>query len=356
MLRTAAVAIAAALATVLAAEGVLQLLPVSGATKSGYHIDDAVMGYPPHHRFTVSTGWDLRNPQRLAANNWGFVSDTDFVPDPNAVALVGDSFVEASMLGQPQRPGAQLQAQLAALGQPRPVYAFGSPGTALPDHAQRVRLAHQRLGVRDFVLWVDAGDARQALCGAALAHSRCLDPQTLAPRTERQAPPGTLKQLARHSALLQYVFGQLKLDVGTLARTAFRREVPAEPGAAATAAPPAAPDPAVLARRRAVIDAVVTQFFADVAPYRGGRLLFVVDGRRSAGEPQQALIDLERAHLMARLREGGAEVIDLEPLYRGHMRRSRLSLEVGPYDTHLNALGVRTVMQAAAARLARGAS
>jgi len=355
MLRTAAVAVAAALATVLAAEGVLQLLPVSGATKSGYYIDDSVMGYPPRHSFTVSTGWDLRNPQRLVANNWGFVSDTDFTPDANAVALVGDSFVEASMLSQPQRPGAQLQAQLAAAGQPRPVYAFGSPGTALPDHAQRIRLAHQRLGVRDFVLWVDAGDARQALCGLSPAHSRCLDAQTFTQRTERQPPPGALKEVARHSALLQYAFSQLKVDVGSLARTAFRREVPAEPSAVAAAAP-AAPDPAVLARRLAVIDAVTAQFFSDVLPYRGGRLVFVIDGRRSAGEPKQELIDLERAHLMTRLREGGAEVIDLEPLYRGHMRRSRLSLEVGPYDTHLNALGVRTVMQAAAARLARGAS
>ncbi len=341
------VACATVLATLLLGEVLCRLLPVSTATMSGYPIDADVMGYPPGHRFTVSTGWDLRNPQRLVANNWGFVSDIDFVSEPRAVALVGDSFVEASMLDDHSRPARQLH---RALGAARPVYGLGSPGTALLDYAQRVRLAHQRLGVRDFVIWADAGDARQALCGSGNVHSRCLDPGTLEPRIERQPAPGAIKRVARHSALLQYVFGQLKVEPHELARTAFLRQVPAEARASAPAGAPRV-EPLALQRALAVVDAVVAQFFVELSPYPDLRLIFVVDGRRSATLPPGELKDRERTRLLAQLRAHGATVVDLEPVYRNHLGRSRLSLEVGPYDAHLNALGVGLVMQQAAVAL-----
>jgi len=348
-MRAFVIALASTLTALLLAEGLCRVLPVSTATMSGYYADDDVMSYPPGHRFTVATGWDLRNPQRLRANNWGFVSDLDFVPDSKAVALIGDSFVEASMLGDTDRPARQL---FAALGERRPVYGLGSPGTALLDYAQRIRLASQRLGVRDFVVWADAGDTRQALCGSGNVHSRCLDPSSLAPRIERQALPGVVKRLARHSALLQYVFSQLKLDGGQLFRELFTRKVPHQQ----LAADSSQIDSRALQRAITVIDAVADNFFREVAPFRSGRLIFVIDGRRSAKEPQGDLRDMERLHLIARLRAGGAEVVDLEPVFRSHLRNSRLSLEVGPYDAHLNSLGVRLVMEQAAAALKGGLS
>lgn len=349
MFRSLIIATASASVTLLLGEGLCRLLPVSTATMSGYYIDEEVMSYPPRHRFTLATGWDLRNSQRLQANDWGFVSDLDFVPDPNAVVLIGDSFVEANMLGDVDRPARQL---IAALGGQRPVYGLGSPGTALLDYAQRIRLTSQRLGVRDFVVWADAGDTRQALCGSGNVHSRCLDPITLAPRIERQTPPGVVKRLARHSALLQYFFGQLKLDVGQLWRDLFTRQVPhLRPAASSPQIYPEARQHAI-----AVIDAVVDNFFREIAPFRGGRLVFVLDGRRSAEEPSNDLRDTERDHLIARLRAGGAEVIDLEPVFRRHLRNSPLSVEVGPYDAHLNSLGVRLVMEQAAKVLRSQAS
>ena len=51
---------------------------------------------------------------------------------------------------------------------------------------------------------------------------------------------------------------------------------------------------------------------------------------------------------IAQARAAGAIVIDTEPLFRAQLARSPLKLDVGPYDGHLNALGVRIVMQAAA--------
>ncbi len=350
MLRRLAIVAASLLGLLVAGELLFRLLPVSTATMVDYHADPDVLTYPPGHAWTISTGWDLRNAQRLHANNWGFASETDYAPDARAIGVVGDSYVEASAIDAAARPAPALQ---RALDGARPVYGFGSPGTALPDFAQRIRLASEKLDVRDFVVWVGLGNARQAVCGATRAHSRCLDPATLQLRTERQPPPGTGKRILRHSALLQYVFGQLKVDGAALVRATFTRQVPdaaAEPASAAAAAKARLADSPAQRRTLAVIDAAVDSFFAEIGPHRRGRLVMLLDAHHGTGRENEAERE-QRAHLMQRLRSHGAEVVDVQQVYAAHRARSPLSLEVGPYDGHLNALGVRLVMESAAATL-----
>ncbi|MBI3154386.1 MAG: hypothetical protein HYZ20_03160 [Burkholderiales bacterium] len=337
--------------TLLAAEIVLRLLPVSTATMTGYHFDPDLLTYPAHHRWRTSTGWDLRNSRELRSNNRGFLSAHDFVADPNAVALIGDSYVEASMLDEADRPAAQLE---ALLGGQRPVYALGSPGTALLDYAQRIRLAHERFGVRDVVLLLERYDARQSLCGSGNVHSRCLDRETLAPRIERLPAPDAFKRLSRHSALAQYLVSQLKLRPARLLDAIFSRSTP-EAGRADRPSGPAGPrvDEAQLARVQRMAEAVVDAFYEAASPHLAGRLVILVDGRRDGPAARPELIDLERAHLIERLRQRGAIVHDMEPVYAGHAGVSRRSLDVGPYDGHLNRLGVALAMRAAAESLQR---
>lgn len=344
--------IAGVVAVLLAAETALRALPVSTATMKDYHFDPDLLTYPAHHEWTVSTGWDLRNPQRLRSNNFGFVAHRDFEADPGAVALLGDSYVESSMLDAPLRPGQQLE---RALGGSRAVFAMGSPGTALLDYAQRVRFASERFGIKDFVIWLERGDARQALCGSGNVHSRCLDRQTLAPRIERTPPPSAAKRALRHVALAQYFAGQLAFRGDHFVEQMITRQPPALPGAGTDAGNPASRSISAnaIARERAVIDAAIGEFFRVAGPYLIGRTICVVDGQRS-GEalgPQED--PYQRAYLIERLMARGVEVIDLEPVYRAHAQRSPLSLEVGPYDAHLNGLGVEIVMRTAAERLAR---
>jgi hypothetical protein len=327
------------------------MLPVSTATLTGYHFDPDLLTYPPRHEWTVSTGWDLRHPQRLRSNNWGFASDKDFVPDRNAIALIGDSYVEASMLDAAQRPAAQLEAQLATR---RPVYGLGSPGTALLDYAQRVRFAAEQLQVRDFVIWLERGDARQALCGSGNVQSRCLDPKTLQPRIERLPEPSWIKRVARHSALAQYVASQLKFRGDAFLAAMLSRSTPdepADPPPSASASPPGS-SPAAERQARLVVDTVLDRFFGDAGPYLSGKTVFVVDGHRGGNRHEANEALFQRPYLIERLRARGFEVIDLEPVYAEHAARSPLSLEVGPYDRHLNGLGVRLVMSQAARTLA----
>ena len=331
------------LCLVVALELAFRLLPVSTATLTGYYIDADLLTYPPGHSWKVATGWDLRNAQRLQANSHGFASHREFESNPNAVALIGDSYVEASMLAAQDRPGAQLERQLGG----RAVFPLGTPGTALLDYAQRIRYASERFGVKDFVVLMEAGDARQSLCGSGNVVSRCLDAKTLQATVERQAAPSTAKRWLRHSALAQYINSQLKFRPEAFWRSVWTRQTPELQAAKPDDLDRATVRQADVERSRQVIDAVLDRFFMDVAPYAKGRLVIAVDGSRGVDPTPPSDGKFERAYLIASLQERGATVVDLESIFRKHALASGRSLQVGPYDGHLNAIGVGLAMQAA---------
>lgn len=318
-------------------ELLFRLLPVSTSTETGYYTDPLILNYPPHHHWTVSTGWDLRNAQQLQSNNFGYAASRDFVHNTNAVALIGDSFVEASMLPAVDRPGAQLE---HALGGTRSVFALGNPGTALLDYAERIRFAQDNFGVRDFVILMEQGDVKQSLCGSGNINGPCLDAKTLAPRVELIPPPGLAKRIFRHSALAQYVFGQLKFSPQKLLAQAF----------------PSAPEhtpPSALESEEIppFVDAVTTAFFARIKPHTMGKLGIVVTADRRGLAHGQIRPDPVRVRFVELALAAGAIVVDTEPVFQTHFAQSSLSLDVGPYDGHLNVLGVRLVTQAAAKAL-----
>lgn len=325
-------------------ELLLRLLPVSTSTETDYYTDPLIVTYPPHHQWATSTGWDLRNPQRLKSNNLGYVSNRDFVRNEQAVALIGDSFVEASMLASGDRPGTQLERALGS----RPVFAMGSPGTALLDYAERVRFAYEQFGVRDFVILMERGDVKQALCGSGNISGPCLDSNTLLPQIEKAAPPGTAKRVFRQSALAQYVFGQLKFSPQRLWQQAF--PPPHSTVQVNTTGSHVAPALQVVPT---FVDVVSDQFFERIKPYVKGKLVIVVDSDRRALAEGRLTLDPARDRFMELARTAGASVVDTEPLFKTHFTKSVLKLEVGPYDAHLNALGVQLVTQAAADALAK---
>lgn len=335
------------LTPLLVAEGVFRILPVSTATQSDYHWSDKLVTYPPHHRWRSSTGWDLRNPQRLRSNEQGFLSDHDFAPDPRAVALIGDSYVESGMLNAADRPAAQLERLLGG----RRVYAMGGPGTGLLDYAERVRWARQSFGIEDVVILMEPGDIQQSLCGSGNVHSECLDGSTLAPRSERRPSPSAAKRLARRSVLAQYINSHLKVTPTRLWAAAVRQSRFAQGHGVGQpviqpSAPPLEPD-------FSVVDAVAAEFFKRIKAAGPGRLLIIVDTDISQRPNRNRPQDPERQRFMNVAREAGASVIDAGPLYDQHFETSKLSLEVGPYDGHLNRKGMELLMRAAAQALAR---
>ena len=347
MVRAAAQFLVGILASLLVCELLFRVLPVSTSTLTGYYIDPEILTYPPQHQWQVATGWDLRNPRTLHSNNFGFVSAHDFVRDETAIALIGDSYVESSMLAASDRPGAQLE---RALGGSRPVYAMGNPGTALLDYAERIRFAHQHFGTRDFVVLMERGDVRQSLCGSGNIDSPCLDAKTLAARNERHPPASPVKRVLRNVALAQYFSGQLKIEPSRLLSVLFHSS-PAAVQVATAAASGSGPAPTLDDATRRRVDAVTEAFFARAKTHVAGRLVIVVDCDRPGLQAGRDIRDPARARFIQLARSAGAEVIDTEPLYRQHFETSNLSLDVSPHDGHLNPLGVALVAQAVASVL-----
>lgn len=326
-------------------ELLFRVLPVSTSTETGYYTDPLILNYPPHHRWRVATGWDLRNAQRLESNNFGYLASRNFARNEQAVALIGDSFIEASMLAPADRPDAQLERALGS----RPVFAMGNPGTALLDYAERIRFAHERFDVRDFVVLMERGDVKQSLCGSGNINARCLDPETLEPRVEKIQPPTKAKQIFRHSALAQYVFGQLKFSPQRLWQQAF--PPPQSEGKSAPTHTTTASKAKTAAPIAPFVDVVTAAFFERIKPYATGKMVIVIDSDRGALSAGQFKPDPSRARFIELARAAGAIVVDTEPLFKAHFTQSPLKLDVGPYDAHLNALGVKLIAQAAAKAL-----
>ena len=343
MIRSVALGFSGVAGLLLLLELGCRVLPVSTSTETGYYTDPVILTYPARHRWVVSTGWDLRNAQRMQANNLGYAAQHDFVPNEHAVALIGDSFVEASMLNIAERPAAQLERQLRS----RPVYAMGGPGTALLDYAERVRYAVEHLGVRDFVILMEQGDVRQSLCGSGNVNGPCLDPKTLAPRVETLPPSGPGKRLLRQSALAQYLVSQLRVTSRGLFNKLW---LPAKSAVAQHSELKATVVQAKAEQVQAmhVVDVVGSTFFERIKPHVRGKLIIVLDSDRRAIESGALQPDPARQRFIDLARAAGAVVVDTAPIFAAHAARSPLKLEVGPYDGHFNALAVGLVTQAVA--------
>ena len=326
-------------------EAICRVLPVSTSTYTDYYTDHVILTYPARHQWVVSTGWDLRNAQHMQANNLGYAAQHDFVRDEHAIALIGDSYVEASMLDMEERPGAQLERQMGA----RPVYAMGAPGTALLDYAERVRYASEHLGVQDFVIMMERGDVRQSLCGSGNVNAPCLDPRTLAPRVEKLPPASTAKRLLRYSALAQYLVSQLRVTPqGLLNQLLFKptphTTLPAKPVANENKAD------ADQTQALQVVDVVTGLFFERIKPHVRGKLVILLDIDRKAIFEGPLQPDPARQRFIELAQAAGAVVVDAEPIFAAHVANSPLKLVVGPYDGHMNALAIGLVTQAVATK------
>ena len=303
--------------------------------------------YPAGHAWVQSTGWDLRNPQRLRAGPSGYAGEHDPVgAGADAVLLVGDSFVEASMLPLRKRLAAQLEAAAC-----RPVVALGTAGSSLLDYAERLDWALRQGQARDAVLLLERGDVKQAICQAGQFELRCLDRSSGALRVPepRVHQPGLLRRLLRHSALAQYLFAQLKLEPSShfgpacAARRRPRRGMRWGRRRRPRRRPPRRPI--------RMLERVEDAFVARLRELPLRKLVIVVDADRPALLRGEGGSSAERERLIAKLRAAGWAVVDAAPLFREHLRRSPLRLEVGPYDAHLNPLGLGLLARAAAPAL-----
>lgn len=334
------------LVALIAVEILLRFLPVSTSTETDYYITSSIITYPAHHEFVLATGWNLSNAHHHRSNNYGFLTRRDFLPNANAVALIGDSYVEANMLREDDRLGMQLENKL---GENRPVYAFGGPGSSLLDYAERAHFAQKHLGVRDFVFIINNADVRETLCGSGNIHGSCLDPVTFIVRSEAQLKKVSLaKMVLRKSALAQYFFSQLRLKpeelVDKLFANIFSEKIH-------VSLAPLHQLRASESVESAAVDHVVSAFLLNLPKNSDGRLVLVLDGYRDCLTGYDAIRTPVRDRFIQLVRQAGIELIETDPIFCAFFHATGLSLSVSPTDGHWNRLAHGLVADAIAARL-----
>ncbi len=147
----------------------------------------------------------------------------------------------------------------------------------------------------------------------------------------------------RHSALAQYLFSQLKVNPQRAWAQAFTS--PAKQTTNASRDNPAS--------MSAATEAVTKAFFARIKPLTIGKMIIVIDANRQALYQGLETPDPERTRFIKLARTAGASVVDTETLFKAHLATSPLKLDVSPGDSHLNPLGIKIVMHAAALALER---
>jgi hypothetical protein len=309
-------------------EALFRILPGPTATRSGYYIHPLILTYPASHCFTVATGWDLKNSQYNCANNLGFLADRDFVYDPRAIALIGDSFVEANMLPSHKRLATQLEAKLVDT----PVYSFGGPGSSLLDYAERAKFSAEKFGTRSFVFILSRADVREAVCGSGNIHGPCIDAQTLLPRIEIQSPPSLFKRFLRESSLAQYIFSQLRFDISKIVGNFFPKESKEKTGS--NQALP------LLASQQ-----VVFNFFKQLSTITNAQFIFLIDADRAHLSDQLATESNELKFFKSAAHAIHATVLDPTSLFREYVETSGQILEIGPYDGHWNGDAIQLVAE-----------
>src|SRR3954462_199903 len=203
-------AFAAAAVLAVVVEVTLRLLPiVSGVHRQSPNSGATSARLVANHDYTWSMGWDLRHVVKGKTNAMGFIAPYDYATDRPAIALLGDSFVEAQMLAYDESLAGRLDARLAG---GMHALNFGLSGAALPHYLGMAREMGARFRFAGAVVVVTGYDYEEGFEAKEGVYRWGDDPQreliSLVPAAER----GRLQSLAREFALVRYVRANLKLS------------------------------------------------------------------------------------------------------------------------------------------------
>lgn len=154
-------------ASLVAAELGLRLLPVSeGTVNRPVNREHPVLSFVPDEDGLYSRDWNFSWVNHFRVNKQGFVNKYDYDADPATpvMAVIGDSYVEATMLPYEETLYGRLEndARSHYGGQFR-VYSFGASGAQLPQYLVYARHAKQNYNVQSMIFVIISNDFDESL-------------------------------------------------------------------------------------------------------------------------------------------------------------------------------------------------
>lgn len=196
---------------VLAAAGaelILRPFPVStGYDLGAVDAKNPVVRGSAFFHYTYSRGWSFHLENSGVLNNYGYRASYDYVPDPRALAVVGNSFVQADAIN-PRDTMAERLGVLAG----RPAYALGADGSSLADYLATAGWAADTFGTHLVLVLLTTGDLSHSCRAEAGKYYLRFDEGVISMRLIHRAPPSRLKRLLNASKLFRYAFDNLRVS------------------------------------------------------------------------------------------------------------------------------------------------
>lgn len=318
------------IATLIVLELFFRMLPVSsGMRKENSDAGHRYSRYLPNQEFVYSKGWSMANHRSGVTNREGFVNSPDFTGQ-HGMLVIGDSFIEALMVGYPDTVQGQLSAALHGN-----VFAAASSGNDLPDTLELLHQFHPLLLPQVVVIFVKPFELNMLLQPAHNGFSafvRSGDQFSLVHTPYREAAS---KQIVMKSALARYIYYNLRLPEWL--RTALSSHHAA------------APETGLSVNNKT---AALEYYFSELrnrAPQT--RVIFLIDGDResiynSDSLPKSRALRSDSA-LFSRLAvANGFETVDMQPIFAQHWSTHQERMDFLPMDGHWNPVAHRLAAEA----------
>jgi hypothetical protein len=311
-----------------AAELTLMAFPVS----TGYHLGGVDEAHPislgePYFRYTYSRDWNFHLHNSGTLNNFGLRASYDYHPDPGAVVVIGNSFVQADALD----PRDTLQERMAAQLH-RSVYGLGVDGFSLADYLAAARWAAATFDSHTLVVLLTTGDLDHSCSLRSGQHYLRLAAGDISQELIRRETPSRFKQWLNNSRLFRYIFDNLKVTANW--SKGWERGGPeGPPGGASNAR-------VSLGCAAAPFEAAATEFllrsFRELETERRVHVIFLLAPgyRREQSLEPGAVRDVDR--FAASAAHDGFGVVSLQPAFAAALGNGT-RLDFLPIDGHWNA-------------------
>jgi hypothetical protein len=325
------------LLVVLLVELVLHALPVS----TGYNLGPVDAHQPilrgrPYSAYTYSRAWNFQLKNSGVLNNFGFRSSYDFAPDPRAVVVIGNSYIQADAIDPRDTLTERLGGMLHTAA-----YAVGVDGFSLADYLVAARWSNATFDAHTLLVLLTAGDLKHSCMPRLGEHYlRYADGVISLALIERRSP-SRLKQLLNDSRIFRYVFDNLRVSANW--SKGWRRQTDEEPNPELAAADRGCGGKEFEnAASRFLLDS-----FHELESTRHARVIFLLAPgyRREQGVVAGGIRDVDS--FADRAAHDGFAVVHLDAAFSAALR-SGTRLDFLPIDGHWNVAANALAAQAAA--------
>jgi len=338
--------------TVLLLKMVFRVLPTSDSLQAqSVNAENPVLRYRENRDVLISRGYNFAIAAKKHVNNYGFVNDQDYVPEQNTplLAIIGDSYVEATQVENRATMHGLLAATIAERGR---VYSFGASGAPLSTYLAYAEYAKNTLSPDGMAFVVVGNDFDESIStykyAPGLSYFVPSDGSFDLKRVDYM--PTHLQVWARRSALCRYLMLNLRLDFATLADR-FVRRATADAGSEFVGNTRAAASLQRITDSKAAVDEFLRRLPAN-SGLANDEIIMVVDGLRpnlydanSLRHARQSYFSVLRDYFMFRARALGFVVVDLQPIFVAAYQAGGERFEF-PSDAHWNAVGHRVAASA----------